>query len=200
MTDSKEKTDKLLEMIVNSLETEKLDSFKRKVITATGSRPEKIQEFFTSDVTDLLIPYAEKWLEFLNPPGIFNGMADGWDLVIAMASVNLNIPFVACLPYDRKPAKMTDKERQMFEKSTRAAAKVIDVSKIHPVKNFKACFAVRDQYMVDKAKDRLGIVLALYPGEFSKGTKLTVKYAVKQQVPVLNVWEEFLNTHKTAAQ
>lgn len=149
------------------------------VTSFTGHRPDKLGGYSPA-VTDRLIALGERALRDLGVTEAIVGMALGWDMAVAQAAINLQIPFVAAVPFEGQESRWPDASQLRFRELLAQAARVVIVSsggysprKMH----------TRNEWMVDNSQR----LVALHDGS-SGGTGSCVKYARSRRVEVCNMW------------
>lgn len=134
----------------------------------------------------LLVKLAEAELTARRPDLVIVGMALGWDTAVAMAALNLDIPYHAYVPFHGQESRW-GRYDQLLYRGLLAQADEIQV-----ICNAETSYAyvARDHAMVDAATE----VLALYHRGMRarSGTAITVEYAEGWCVPVHNVWDTFM--------
>ena len=148
------------------------------ILAATGHRPEQCGGY---DNFLKLVDYAIEIIPSYKPTKMISGMALGWDTAVAMACVELKIPFIAAVPFEGQDSIWPEKSRITFRELLREAETVHVVSPggYEPWK-----FIERDKWMVDQSHK----MLALWNGDEKGGTYQTVKYAQKIKREIYNVW------------
>jgi len=126
--------------------------------------------------------YALQILPSYNPKEVISGMADGWDQALAEGSLELDIPFIAAVPFLGQESIWSPEAKEKYHRLLEAAKEVVIVC---PGKFAPHKYHERDKWMVDRA-DKM---LALWNGFKKGGTYSTIKYADKVKKPVLNVWQ-----------
>lgn len=190
-----------------------------KIVAATGHRPSylpcvnkvvdertKREDFIVIEDSPWLIDVNTRlldWLQFENPDKILTGMALGWDMWVADAAVQLNIPYIAYVPFAGQESTWSKKDIRHYNYLLSKAEKVKICSDNHyktivrsnfkdmsafsyAVKDFyRKAFLKRDRMMVDDATQ----IVALWdPTVKMGGTYYTVKYAMKNKKHVTNLW------------
>lgn len=162
----------------------------------TGHRPPRLGLSYGESDTSLLTGFArlnlEKMLEVHNPFRIISGCAQGWDLALADAAIELGIPLYAALPFKTMGANWPADAQERLKK-------VLDyASEVHVCceKSSNKAYIIRDQHMVDLAVRDGGMVLALFDGDPSGGTFHTIEYARKLGVPIVNFYGDFVKESK----
>lgn len=119
------------------------------------------------------------------PTRVLTGMALGWDQAIALACVQLGIPFVAVVPFEGQDEKWTPVQRLRYAALVKDAADV-----------YIACYGsyapwkytVRNQWVVDHCDT----LWTLYDGESAGGTLDTIVYAWAQNRPMIDCWGDWI--------
>ena len=182
-------------------------------IAATGHRPSQktrgvwISKLvgssvnpFSREVFDLLTECAQGALarEIKGRPSlrVIVGMAQGWDLAVAVAALRLeqiDLALEACLPFEGHGTAWKSFYHEVHREvcaDPRTAVTTLDeapsdkgdaVEKLH----------ARNRHMVDAAGPS-GLLLALSNGDPIGGTANCLAYAEKAGVRVVNAWPEWL--------
>jgi uncharacterized phage-like protein YoqJ len=152
---------------------------------ATGHRPDKLGGY-DEGIRIKLITLAHNKLDEINPENVITGMAQGWDMVIARACLEKDIPYIAAVPCQKQaaswPYRAMAEHKYLLEHAER-----IEMISTHCS---PGCFFKRNMWMVDNSL----AVLALYNGEPKGGTYNCVSYAEKKGRHILNVWDEWIQT------
>jgi uncharacterized phage-like protein YoqJ len=151
------------------------------IVGGTGHRPKALFGSYQK-VQEDLYKLAESYLLRKRPDKIVSGMAIGWDLAIASAAANLNIPFIAAVPFPNQPAMWPDATQEVYRILLQRAHKVIMVDDHYTAESFKK----RNCVIVDESTE----IVAVWNGKRS-GTQHCVSYAYEQRKPVENLWEEY---------
>ena len=152
------------------------------IVAGTGHRPNKLGGY-TRDARTRLFNTAIKSLEHLQPTKLISGMALGWDQALARACVELNIPFIAAVPFAGQETVWPAASQRAYHELCEAASDFIIVS---PGGYSAAKMQIRNEWMVDHC-DR---VLALWDGS-PGGTRNCVDYAKTVNKPISNAWKCF---------
>lgn len=128
-----------------------------------------------------LVDYIVSILPTYNATKIISGMALGFDQALAEAAIQLNIPFLAAVPFKGQEFVWPEEAKIKYNNILNRASEVIVVCEggFETKKYF-----IRDQYLVNNAD----YVIALYNGQKNGGTAATVKYAKKQNKQISNIW------------
>ena len=149
----------------------------------TGHRPDKMTQ------TELEIkPLLEKAIDNAIENGyvtFITGMAMGVDIwaaeiVLERKKTNKELHLIAALPHPNFESRRSEDEIRRFNKIIDEA----DIVKQINERYFRACYQVRNEWMVDRSS----LVIAVFNGEKS-GTKNTIDYANRKSVKVVNVLE-----------
>lgn len=152
----------------------------------TGHRPEKLN-MSEKEVRERL----EKAIKDAIDKGFcvfYSGMARGVDMWAAEAVLkerekDSRIKLVCASPYENFESRWSFFEKRRYASIMKKADEVVFVCAHYS----KACFQIRNCYMVDRASR----VIAAYNGE-SGGTKNTIRYAMQKGVEVVNILEDTL--------
>lgn len=153
------------------------------IIAGTGHRPNKLGGY-DPITTRNVIALAQDYLIDHPPEYVISGMAQGWDMAIAQAAVNLSIPFVAYIPFVGQeqmwPASTRLYYAALLSRATRI--KICSEGGYAPAK-----MHVRNHMMVNDC-DHL---VALWDGS-EGGTGNCIAYATFQNKPYTNLWNKYL--------
>lgn len=142
-------------------------------LAITGHRPESISDprWVRGQLTETL--------KQLSPSLLYQGMAEGVDLISAEIARELEIPYIAVRPWAGHGVSAAWAQR--YQEALDGAREVIVLSDseryLGPWQ-----FHQRNQYMVEHAQ----LLLAVWDGKPKGGTAATVRYAKSQDVPY--VW------------
>lgn len=107
-----------------------------------------------------------------------SGMAQGTDILVAVAAIEKQIPCIACLPYRGQHLQWSISAQNLYEDilgNSLVQTVYVSDGKYSISKLFK-----RNEYIVDNC-DRL---IVCWNGEKSGGTYATMNYANKMQKPL----------------
>lgn len=152
------------------------------IICGTGHRPNKLGGYGMAAGVKLF-NLAYDWLAENKPDKVISGMALGWDYALAAAAFDLDIPFIAAVPFEGQESMWPKESQDNYKILLRAAEKVVHVCEAGyaPWK-----MQARNQWMVDNSDT----VLALWDGS-KGGTGNCVIYANKVGKPIINLWEDY---------
>jgi len=156
------------------------------IICATGHRPDKLYGYDLSDIRYLFLKEKIKEILILNncTEGI-SGMALGLDMIFALAVIDLkdagyNIKLHCAIPCINHTGKWTDdKIKKMYQYILSRA----DTIHINSRKYNSFCMQERNIYMVDNSN----IILAVYDGFSSGGTKNCIDYAISKNKKIISI-------------
>lgn len=152
-------------------------------IAITGHRPNKLGNDYdlTSDliqnieheIVKNLLKLCPKDTEFKDYFIFITGMALGIDTLFAKMAIDMNIPFIAAIPFHGQQLKWSKNSIQIYAdiiSNIFCDVKVVSNGTYAPYK-----MQIRNQWMVDNCD----ILIAVWDGS-SGGTKNCVEYAKKQ--------------------
>ena len=151
----------------------------------TGHRPEKLH--LPESAVKALLKKAiinavdDGFLTFIS------GMARGVDIwaseiVLDLREENSDIHLICTPPYEGFEKRWSLSEQKRYNDILETSDFVKFVSRHY----YKACFQVRNVYMVDHSQ----MVISAYNGS-SGGTRNTIEYANRKGVKVVNIFEEY---------
>jgi len=150
-------------------------------IAGTGHRPDKLGGY-SKEAREKLIDFA-----ITNIPkgtkSIISGMALGWDMALAYAAIELEIPFTAAIPFQGQE-KMWPSGSQTEYRWLLDNADEIMVCSGGGYGAWK--MQVRNKWMVDQCDT----VFALWNGS-EGGTGNCIKYANLVKKPIINIWDKY---------
>lgn len=160
------------------------------ILCGTGHRPEKLtpqgKGIYFEGLPELegrLIDLCLLALERFKPEQVISGFALGFDLALAEAAIQLELPLVAAVPFARQEKKWTHSQQAKYQELLTRADEI-------KVVNFGGYafwkMNARNEWIVDHAD----LVLALWNGAAS-GTGNCVEYATAQGVEVVNLWNNW---------
>jgi uncharacterized phage-like protein YoqJ len=152
------------------------------IIAGTGHRPDKLGGY-SPHIAKRLIDLASDALRTNQPSTVISGMALGWDMALAEAAINLDIPLHAYIPFDGQEMvwPMTSK---LFYRSLLKKAQLVKICS--PGGFSRAAMQHRNVCMVNDC-DKL---LALWDGS-NGGTANCLVYATSIKKPYINLWSQF---------
>ncbi len=158
------------------------------ILAGTGHRPDKLGGY-SLQVYDRLRALAVAALKKLQPDQVISGMALGWDLALAEAAVQLEIPLTCALPcvgqYRPWKARSLSICRLWLDLQLEAHRVVLCSDK--EFMQDPGCMQRRNVWMTDHADQ----MLALHNGS-AGGTANCLRYARLQNKPVTNLWASWI--------
>jgi uncharacterized phage-like protein YoqJ len=153
------------------------------IVAGTGHRPNKLGGYNNESFIKL-INIAENALKQIEVTEVISGMALGWDMALAQAAINLNIPFIAAIPFKGYENMWQDKSKKYFYLllSKAKEVKYICDGDYSPDK-----MQIRNKWMVDNSD----LILSMYNGDKSGGTYNCIKYIETQKKQHVNLYEKF---------
>jgi len=154
------------------------------IIAVTGHRPEKLGGY-SEEAFIKLVDFAKQELSKLNPEKIISGMAIGWDTAVAIAALELKIPLLAAIPFSGQEKIWPQENKNIYNDILKH--NLVDIFIVNPG-GFQAWKMLkRNEWMCDNCD----ILLSLYNGDKTGGTKHCVEYAKKKNIEIINVWKEW---------
>jgi uncharacterized phage-like protein YoqJ len=151
------------------------------IFAFTGHRPNKLGGY-RDEVLQGLVKFAKEKLQEAKPGHCITGMALGWDTAVAIACVDLGIPWTAAVPFPGQQSIWPLDDQVRWTELIRKATVVEFVSEEYSVSNLQK----RNEWMVDHGD----YVIALHDGS-TGGTYNCIKYAKKVKKPVINWWADY---------
>lgn len=154
-----------------------------RVWCATGHRPNKLGGYHFSAFEKLVQLARHVLCDAAEDLHVISGMALGWDQAWLSAAIDLGIPAHAAVPFVGQekawPAQSQDLYGRLLSRC--ASVTVVCDGGYAPEKMQR-----RNEWMVDRSQ----CVIALWDGS-SGGTANCVRYAIKNNVIVHNVWAQY---------
>lgn len=154
------------------------------IVCGTGHRPDKLGGYDEENF-ERLVNFLKKRLDITRPDKIISGMALGFDMALATASIELDIPLIAAIPFVGQELRWNWRYQQRYNI---ILENVVEKHIICEGDYDPYMFQLRNEWMVDNSD----IVLALWNGS-NGGTANCVKYAIMQNKPVINLYKDFIN-------
>ena len=152
------------------------------ILSATGHRPDKLLGYGYATHHQMTV-FAERMIDRYKPCMVISGMALGWDMAIAAASLTRGVPLIAAVPFEGQESKWPAESQATYNFLKAHATRVVNVCE-PGYATWK--MQARNQWMVDNSE----CVLALWNGT-PGGTANCVRYANNANKPVVNVWTDF---------
>lgn len=160
------------------------------VICGTGHRPTKLAKqgvaAYSPTQTKLLTRLCVEYLKANPVSKVISGMALGFDQALAMAAIELDIPFVAALPFRGQESKWPSPSQYTYRALVEKAQQVVYVS---PGGYTASKLQQRNIWMVDHSD----YVVALWDSQPHGGTYHCIKYAREKNKPTVNLFQDWLN-------
>lgn len=158
------------------------------IVAGTGHRPNKVligqRNAYHPDVHLRLVDLARATLRRKQPTRVISGLAQGWDTALALAAVELGIPFHAYVPFQGQESKWPDAARRRYHDLLRLAERVLIVC---PGGYSMEKLQRRNECMVDDS-DLLAALWNGTPG----GTRNCLDYADRVGRQAENVWRRWV--------
>ncbi len=162
------------------------------IISGTGHRPNKLfdSDYYSNANAELLKNFVkQELLKIKNVDKIVSGMALGYDFALAEASLELNIPLIAAVPFKGQEKKWSHLAQCNYQSLLSKAEKVEFIC-FEGYAAYK--MQVRNCWMTDNSDK----ILALYNGDLSGGTYNCIRYAQEKGREIINIWENFIEYKK----
>lgn len=162
------------------------------VMAGTGHRPVKLftdSQPYSLPNYNKLKEFAKETLQAAQKHGldcVISGMALGWDMALAEATIELNIPLIAACPCYNQASKWPPTSFLHWEGLIKKATYVIHV---HNGPYTNTCMQERNEWMVDNCD----VLLELWDGS-AGGTGNCVKYARSIGRKEVNLWGYWLGS------
>ena len=150
------------------------------IVSFTGHRPTKIGGYKIPNPSyDKILDLTKQILISCKTKKCITGMALGFDTLGAWACMELNIPYIAAVPFKGQEKLWPEKSQFQYKfLLTRAAETVYTSDPGFSAKKMQ----IRNEWMVDHAE----VVLACWDGS-NGGTANCVKYAAKQSKKIIRI-------------
>jgi uncharacterized phage-like protein YoqJ len=123
--------------------------------------------------------FAREKIVSLGATEIVSGMALGWDQAVALAAIDLQIPFVAVIPFYGMESKWQPDMRAEFDWIRERAKTEVEFS--------MDAYQKRNEFMVDYADG----VMGLWDGRKHGGTFNCLRYAHEKGRRVHHLWQDW---------
>lgn len=152
------------------------------IVAGTGHRPDKLGGYNNESFLKL-VNIAENALKQMSVTEVISGMALGWDMALAQAAINLNIPFIAAVPFKGYEIMWQEKSKKYYYNLLSKAKSIeyICEGDYSPEK-----MQVRNVWMVDNAD----LILSMYNGDKSGGTYNCIKYIESKNKNNINLYNK----------
>lgn len=155
--------------------------YNNMILTFTGHRPAKLGCGYDipNPTYDHIRSETEKLLKKLKPEKAISGMAIGYDQWAAQICVDLNIPWIAAVPFADQDVIWPKESRAVYNRLIKKATEVVIVSE-GVYAGWK--MQKRNEWMVDHAD----IVIGLFDGS-PGGTANCLRYAQEQNKMIYRI-------------
>jgi hypothetical protein len=158
------------------------------ILAGTGHRPNKLRigalDGYQPRVQTRLMDLARAALRRRRPDLVISGMAIGWDTALAIAAVDVGIPFDAYVPFEGQESRWPPAARGVYRDLLRLARRTIIVSEAG---YSPEAMQFRNERMVDDCDS----LLALWNGT-PGGTANCLRYADAVGRPYENLWRQWV--------
>jgi len=153
------------------------------IYAVTGHQPHLLGGF-GDEAQEALTAFARGWVDRTRPSKIISGMAPGWDLAMARASIRCGVRLVAALAFPEQGQDWPEPAREELDRLLSWAEHV----HCHSNERHKGCWTLRDRWVLEQAEG----VVALWSGA-DGGTGRAVAAANAMGLPVVNLWDEWVS-------
>ena len=150
------------------------------IVFATGHRPEKLGGYnIPNPIYTYVYNETIRILRELKPTKTISGMALGFDQLFSRACIDLDIPFIAAIPFSGQERKWPKESQDEYYKILAKAYEVVTVSSggYHPKK-----MQIRNEWMVNNGNKGI----ACFDGT-EGGTYNCVRYAIKHEKEIFYI-------------
>lgn len=167
----------------------------QRLIVATGHRPDKLggtEAMRRRELEAFALREVCLATDAEGEPHFLIGMAMGWDLAVAWACQEVNVPFTAAVPFEGQDSLWPYTQRTMRFGLLACAAHIVVVTQEQPKSPLQVREAMlrRNRWMVDQLVGEKDSVLALWNGS-QGGTAHCVNYAHERKKTVRNAWSDW---------
>lgn len=152
-------------------------------LVITGHRPQSLGGHGPG-VEHRLYCLAFEMLKAAKPSLVLSGMALGWDQAVALACMDLAIPFDAYVPFAGQESRWPKETQAEYAGMLRRARRIVTCS---PGEYAGWKMMHRNKVLI-RDSDKIA---ALYDGSGQGGTAQAVAYAESIGKPVVNLWGEW---------
>jgi uncharacterized phage-like protein YoqJ len=154
------------------------------IISGSGHRPHKLGGY-DERTFSRLVELAAAALKKFQPDQVISGMALGWDMALAQAAIQLEVPFIAAVPFKGQESRWPEASQAQYRSLIGLASEVVTVSAGGFSTNK---MQLRNIFMADRSD----MALVLWDGS-SGGTGNFVRYArSKPGFQMVNLWSSWL--------
>ena len=160
------------------------------ILAATGHRPHKLGGY-GMEIELKLKRLAREYITAIKPDEAISGMALGWDMAFAEATIELGIPLTAAIPHTSQANSWPVYEKQKWlTLISKSSIRHVQMFSFGSVNNIDEAFKARNEWMVNRCNH----LVALWNGSPS-GTGHCVSYARRQKRPdlvIVNLWNKWI--------
>jgi len=156
-----------------------------KYFAVTGHRPDKLGGYGDAAQRFLKEFAKDRLPGIVKGARVITGMALGWDTAVALACVELHIPFIAAVPCENQDQYWHWSDKITYNWLLGKASGFSLVNREYT----STCMQERNQWMVDRCDG----VIALWDGS-TGGTKNCIDYAKRVDKPITNlynIWKSY---------
>lgn len=140
------------------------------ILSFTGHRPDKLGGYnIPNPIYNCVVQETKKLIQYLNPDKCITGMALGFDQYVAQICCELNIPFIAAVPFVGQESVWNEQAKITFKKLLSKAKDIVIVCE-GSYASYK--LQKRNEWMVDNSD----CLIACWDGTLG-GTFNCIKYA-----------------------
>lgn len=150
-----------------------------QVIACTGHRPDKFRGEWDMDgkISDWLLEQTKSYLISAEPKQVVTGMALGYDMIFALAAIELELPILAAVPFIGQEDAWPQRHQALYNEILSlplVTLKVVSEGEYSAQK-----MQIRNEFMVDNCD----VLLAAWDGS-TGGTYNCLKYAKRVNRPI----------------
>lgn len=162
------------------------------LFVATGHRPPACGGY-NEKTRSQLRRVALRALEVHKPDRVIVGMAQGWDQAVALAALQLRIPFDAYIPFPGQESIWPRQARATYQAIIESADMTVLLRDREPNNRQEAgeWLLARNLAMLELLTQdpENGMLLALWNGDVKGGTAHMMRHAMNAKIRYINCWE-----------
>lgn len=161
------------------------------ILGITGHRPSVLNYDYDinhNDWYNIRSNICDKILE-LNVTKIISGMALGTDQLCVSIAIELQIPFIAAVPFKGQESVWPYKSKALYKDFLSAAEEVVFVGQLNSNKsNFSELMQLRNEWIVNNSDE----MLAVWNGDKKGGTYNAITYAKQnnKSITIINPFND----------
>lgn len=166
-------------------------------MVVTGHRWHKLGSY-SPERAQLLYSIAREMVNHWAPARVYLGLAEGWDLAVAKACIDLKVPFHAYTPYDGRQQllQVCPEEHELWHVAYHGADLTVHATQRQGdlVVSRETLSLYRNNLMLNDCLHsfpRQLLLGALWDGETKSGTYSCVQAAKGKGYDVLNLWNHY---------